>query len=129
MKFKIHVKNADSDWWESYDKNITDPQRWAAGTIKQYNTTLHEGDLPRELLEVVVEDTDNAKFHDWYKRTDGMSVDDGHGLTCDLYRCRRCGITGKRHGLGQDIQIDWKFRAKVFKNCDTAQAEMKKRGW
>ncbi len=56
MKFKIKVKsiNTGNEWWEEYDKNVTDPRQWAENTMAKFNRTLRPGESSRELLEVEV---------------------------------------------------------------------------
>ena len=40
--------------------------------------------------------------------------------------CVRCGITGKRFGLGSHIKIDSKYKKKAFLKCNTAKEELDK---
>lgn len=119
MKFKIHVKDDSSIWWEDYEKDIPDAHQWAADTIDRFNNSLKPGEKQRELLEVKIIDSDNEKFHRWVKRTDGMSVA-FRGSTVDIMFCERCGITGKRYGLWGEVKIDSKYRKKAYRQCDTS---------
>lgn len=125
MKFKIHVENSKGDWWESYDKNVTDPQQWAENTIAAFNATLRPGEKPRTLLGVEVENASNDNLHDWVKRTDGMSVPFRRRLV-DLMFCSKCGITGKRFGIGSSVKIDSKYRKKAYLQCHTAKEQRAK---
>lgn len=126
MKFKLKVSSeSGGEWWEDYDKDIPDPEAWAKETVDRFNATLRPREKPRTLLAVEVIDRDNAKFHKWVKRTDGMSVG-FRGVMVDLMYCKKCGITGKRYGLQEYVTIDSKFRKKAFRECHTAQIEMKK---
>ena len=54
---------------------------------------------------------ESGRHHDWYKRTDGMSVP-FRGRLVDVFECRKCGVTGKKMGLDSPIKRDHKFRAK-----------------
>jgi hypothetical protein len=126
MKFKILVKDEKEQWWEDYEKNISDPKAWAAKIIDRFNRTLRPGERPRTLLDVVLKNASNDKYHDWIKRTDGMSVS-FRGNSVDLYFCSKCGITGKRISLGGDIKIDSKYRKKAYRECHTAQKLIKQK--
>lgn len=121
MKFKILIRTEDGrEWWEDYDKDIPDAQKWAEDTIGQFNKTLRPNEKSRTLLKVEVEDSSNDKHHRWRKYTGGMSSGkDG----ADIMYCERCGITGKRYGLSGLVTIDSKYRKKVFRQCDTARKE------
>ena len=125
MRFRIKVRTSDMrEWWEDYNMDVKNPQKWAEETIKWFNTTLRPMEKPRTLLAVEVVDESNKGHHRWRKRTDGMSVD-FRGETVDLMYCERCGITGKRHGLNKNVEIDSKYRKKAFQKCNTAQQEMR----
>jgi hypothetical protein len=124
MKFKILVKNDREEWWESYEEDIDDPEKWANKTINYFNNTLRPGELKRELLDIEVEDESNDNLHRWVKRTDGMSVS-FRGQTVDLMYCDKCGITGKRFGTSRSVKIDSKFRKKLFQNCKKSKEELK----
>lgn len=94
MKFIITVKNQDSQWEETYDKNVEDPHQWAKDTVARFNDTLRPHELPRELVSVNVVSKVND-HHRWEKRTNGQSVL-FRGRIADLMYCADCGITGKR---------------------------------
>jgi hypothetical protein len=53
--------------------------------------------------------------HDWEK-TNLVTVSDRSGLY-DTMRCKCCGITGKRFGLGPDVRRDPKFKAERYLKC------------
>lgn len=120
MKFRLLVKTSDGDeWWEEYDKEIADPHAWARETLEEFNATLKPGERPRELLKIEILDDSNEKYHQWVKRTDGMSVR-FRGEVVDLMFCEKCRITGKRKGFRSDVVIDSKFRRKGFQECHTS---------
>ena len=128
MEFKILVKTPSGrEWWEDYDEETNDPKAWAEETIAWFNKTLKPGEESRELVEVVIVDGANEKFHQWIKRTDGMSSS-FRGRIADLMYCEKCKITGKRFGLKADVIIDSKYRKKAFKECHTSTEEMRRRG-
>lgn len=118
MKFKIKVKTANGqEWWEDYNKDIIDPQKWAEETIKNFNSALRPCESYRTLLAVEIIDKNNDEHHKWIKCTNGMSIN-FHGSLVDLMYCERCGITGKRYGLQSVVKIDSKFRKKIFQKCN-----------
>ena len=128
MKFKIkcdYQVGESSPWWEEYSENITNADVWAKRTIDHFNATLRPGERPRMLLAVDIIESGNEKLHEWSKLTVGMSVQ-FRGQTCDLMRCKKCGITGKRFGLKSSITVDSKYRKKVFRECDSALKELKR---
>jgi len=125
MKFKILVKNDRDEWWESYDINTLNPQRWAEGIIELFNKTLRPKELLRILVKVEIENESNEKFHEWYKRTDGMSIIHRRYIV-DIMQCRKCGVTGKRYGLNAEVKIDSKYSKKAYKECHTSIIEMSK---
>ena len=118
MKFKIKVKNErqPDGWWEEYDEPITDAQKWTEETLANFNGSLRRHESPRELIEIEMLDAANL-HHDWVKSITGMSAM-FRGQMCDMMFCDRCGITGKRFGIGSaHVRIDSKFRRKVFLTC------------
>lgn len=56
MKFKIHVKNEKSDWWETYVKNIDDPAKYGEEIIAKFNATLRPGEKPRTFIAAEIID-------------------------------------------------------------------------
>lgn len=125
MKFKILCTDGYGEpWWEEYNKDTENPQQYAENLIAHFNATLRGPEKPRILLKVEILDSSNDELHRWVKSVLGMSaIFRGHVV--DLMYCERCGITGKRYGLGGEIILDSKFRKKAFRRCDTAQAELK----
>lgn len=116
MIFKIHVRDSDGrDWWEDYDKDVEDPNKWAEEILARFNAGLRPGEKARELLDVVVIDSENNN-HAWVKRTDGQSVL-FRGQIVDLHYCSKCRITGKRYGLASKVIRDSKYRAKKYDKC------------
>lgn len=129
MEFKIHVKDSRADWWESFNKSeVVDQEtaeEWARKTIARFNDTLRPGERPRELLETQLTTTGEVReSHEWEK-TNTMTIME-RGRQYDTARCKKCGVTGKRHGLGEP-RLDSEFRAQAFRFCDTARALLAKR--
>ena len=123
MKFKMQVKcDGCEPWWEEYDKDTDDPQKWAEDIVAWFNSTCRPGEKPRTLLAVEIIDS-TSKHHKWVKHVKGMSIQ-FRGATCDIMYCSVCGITGKRYGLNNVIKRDSKFRKKAFDYCNTSQKEL-----
>lgn len=123
MKLRLKIRNPASgnEWLEEYDKrgigdngNVQQAQDWAFELVKHYNATLRPGESPRELLSTEIVGTSTE--HDWYKRTDGMSVS-FRGRMVDLFECSKCGVTGKKGSLAGSIKRDSKFKGKKYAIC------------
>ncbi len=125
MKFKIIVRTPSGrQWEEEYNKETEDPKKWAEDVITNFNNTLKLGEETRTLIDVMILDTNNDKWHHWVKQS--MMPVQFRGSMIDLYRCDKCGITGKRYGSSGTIVIDSKYRQKIYKQCNTARAIMSK---
>lgn len=126
---KLYCRNVGTQtdpWVENYTKDVDDPQAWAQALIDQFNTTLRPNERARELVRVEVEsESDVPPEHDWEKEN-LVTIARGD-IAYDILRCKRCGITAKRVGLG-GIRNDPAFRAKVYLRCDTSVAHRTKRG-
>lgn len=119
MDFRIKVTDGKSKWWETYKniQNIDDAKAMAKVFIDNFNRTLRPYEKPRKLLRVEIIGKRNINInHEWIKKTNGMSVPFRDGIV-DLYYCRRCGITGKRYGLNNEIAIDSKYKKKEYRKC------------
>jgi hypothetical protein len=130
-KIRITVRNVVTGnlWTEDYDKvgigdngNLCQAEDWAHQLIQRFNETCRPGESHRELLKTELLGASTA--HDWFKRTDGMSVN-FRGRIVDIMECRKCGVTGKRYGLHSTFNVkrDAKFRAKKYEVCDEANRE------
>ena len=93
MKIRIRVRSlvTGNEWTEDYDKvgigengNLAQAEDWAFQLVKRFNDTCRPNESKRELLstELIGVSTD----HDWYKRTDGMSVS-FRGRITDIFEC------------------------------------------
>lgn len=130
IRFTIYCRHAGTThepWPEPYTKECTDPEQWARETIEQFNATLRPGERPRELVRVEIHATGvNPIEHTWRKQN-LITLSRGD-LSYDLVKCERCGITGKRYGVGAgSIKRDSAFRSRVYLRCDTALAHFKKK--
>ena len=128
MKFKILVENEDRVWWEEYDVDVErDHMReWIHSVIHRFNATLGPGELARKLVATRVLDSGKTFFKHTWEKSNLVTKSKG-GDVYDTYRCKVCGITGKRYGLSSVVTIDTKYKAKVYRRCDTAKAHLEKR--
>lgn len=126
IRFKIRCRHVGgtTEWTEEYTKDVADPAAWAHDTIAMFNATLRAGEQARELLAVEVIDGSAQDEHAWGKTN--LVTLERHGIGYDTLRCDRCGITAKRLGI-QYIVRDAKFRAEVYRRCDTTQKHLAKR--
>jgi hypothetical protein len=132
VKFRIQVGRFKKDgraeaWWEEFDEDTTDADKCAEEMIANFNNTLWPGERPRFVVQTEVLDTDSIKDHDWGK-TNLVTIIKG-SQSYDTCRCNRCGITGKRFGLGAMIRRDAKYRSDLkYARCDTSLAHRKRLG-
>lgn len=126
MLFKMRVRNVGDSgegWWENYDKPGTDAEAIGRGIIDFWNSTLASHEKAREFLEAVVVDArPDTGVHDWEK-TNSITIME-RGRSFDTCRCKACGITAKRYGLSESVVIDPKYKAKVYRNCQTAKEKL-----
>lgn len=102
---------------ETYTITQEDPRKWAEETIDSFNRTLRTGEAPRELVDVCALDTTEHYYpHEWSKKSI-VTVVKGGTRPHDVYRCSRCGITGKRFGLDETIQRDYRYRNAKYEQC------------
>ena len=128
MKFRMIVKYKDSDappWNEDQDRpeimSMEDAQAWSKAIIERFNDTLRPHENPREL--VGVEDLHDAESekHVW-RKTNLVTIMGEHFGHWDTMECENCGITGKRHGLGDHgVGRDPEFKAPGYASCRQAK--------
>jgi len=132
MKFALHVRDETGPkvWVEHMELDYVNSQEEAEEvgclTIAHFNATLGLGESPRTLVKVEVEEKTKGevKDHEWEKTNLVTLRNDAYVLPYDTAKCSRCGITGKRFGLGARVCRDRKFLATVYDRCDMS---MKKR--
>lgn len=104
----------------SFSEHDTDLEAWARALIQRYNDTLRPGEYERHFDSCTVEEiaaVDTVQEHDWHK-TNAVTRE-FRGRYFDLMVCDRCGVTGKRYGLGP-VTRDTKFKAKKYIGCKGA---------
>jgi hypothetical protein len=104
-----------------------DPARWARELLARFNGSLRPGERKRFMDSVKVEDmgkVDPRISHDWTK-TNLVTIMRGN-QSYDTARCRVCGITAKRFGVGGYTR-DREYRAKMYETCNGAQKALAKK--
>lgn len=133
MQFRMQVKPSDQEtaWWEDYDKpeavDQASAEIQAQKIVDYFNSTLRPYESPRTLLAVILGANDTSKSfkaHEWEK-TNLVTVHE-RGRYFDRLVCPKCGITAKRFGI-TSIVIDPQYKARVYRDCDTAREWLTKR--
>jgi hypothetical protein len=115
IEIEVRAEDKEGTWKETYNCDI-DPWEFANNTIAYFNATLRSGERKREIVNVVVIDEKPSELkHDWEKQN-GVTLMRG-GFSYDIYKCKHCGVTGKRYGLAAGITRDSKFKAKKYLKC------------
>lgn len=134
MKFVCRVSSGppQDPWDEIYDKpeitTIEEAILWAKRTIAMFNASLRPNEKMRTLLDVdqsFAKDCDSP--HTWGKTS--LVTQTACGLTFDAMRCKVCGITAKRYGLGLgSIVLDAQYRrVRSFLSCSKSTELLRKR--
>lgn len=127
-KLIITVKNADQKvhcWQEEYILNAiytkAEAEAWASNLIREFNEQekLRYGKKAalRELLSVEIDGADNRRKHEWAK-VNAATMTTPRKRLYDLWRCKVCGITGRRYGLSGVIERDKAYKAKKYDLCN-----------
>lgn len=133
MKFRMIVTDErGKEWSEDEDRvaieSLDEAEAWAKETVKSFNDTLRPHETPRKIVRVELPpdgDTETEQ-HDWDK-TSLTTVKSKYFGMHDIMKCRSCGITGKRFGLGPHVRIDNDFKAAGFLSCKQAKVLMARR--
>lgn len=107
----------EDSWVETLECAFTkEPLKAVAEVIDFFNRTLRPGEVPRVLVNVLeVEKTLLPNVHHWEKQNLITIIKGGRNY--DVVKCRACGATAKRFGLGYHIEIDRKFSGFKFNPC------------
>src|SRR3954467_5743738 len=95
-----HRDGSDEDGWHEFHESDEQgtPEEIIGRLLDRFNATLRPGELPRRLVKIAGCEKSAPKPmpHIWDKAS---LVTERGGY--DRMRCRACGATGKRYGLGQ----------------------------
>ena len=116
MKIEItvcHVGKPEVFWTEELEtKEDGWPMDLGQAIIDNFNDTLKPGETARQLLSVRQLDAAPAPLaHDWEKSNLKTIIKGGKNY--DTARCKACGATGKRFGLGERVTIDPRYKGRV----------------
>lgn len=105
----VTCKGMEAGYWvETYTKDIDCTiEECGARLVSDFNKDRRPHEKERILLSVRRLKLVRWVEHDWEK-TNLMTLKRGNSYI-DTYACRRCKITGVRHGFGGRITIDKKF--------------------
>ena len=117
MKFTIEVEQNGRTWWEEYDEDTDDAQKWGADIVQWFNDTAQPGATTRKFLSAKVLDLKSIKDHDWSKQN-LMTLTSPQGFY-DRLKCSVCSIVARRYGLTRVVRQN-PYRAKKFERCDSA---------
>ncbi len=121
-RFEIEDERDIESWYEAYDvPDHVEPKKFIENMLAQFNAGLHPGETARTMVSFEL--VGSPKDHDWEKQNIYTIM--RAGQIFDRHKCKRCNVTGKRHGISSDINIDSKFKAKVYRQCDTSLAHQK----
>lgn len=122
MKFILIVrdKGQDREWKEPYDEpglnSLAEIKDWAIKTVDRFNETLRPHEKPRELVNIEIPENSESDEHKWYKFRPMTQADSGS--LYDLMKCEKCGIMGKRYGLGEGgVTRESPFTSHKFASC------------
>ena len=127
MKFSLYWRHPgrEAEVKETYERITNDPEKWSRDIIDWFNSTLRPHETKREFIRCEIHGEVPPAAHKWFKVTaitKTMMGGPRHGAMFDAMQCERCGVTGKRFGIGRAVKLDSKFRKKEFKRCDTTLA-------
>jgi hypothetical protein len=102
-RYRAVVRFADlhdngETWFEDGVDVTGDPEVHFRRVVEEFNVSLREGELPREVVEVRLDEGEGYLRHAW-RKTNLVTVYE-RGIHFDRYVCDHCGVTGKR------IQLD-----------------------
>ncbi len=121
-KFRIHVKDSHSDWWEDYNKNDvtnqTQAHQWGLDILVSFNEeeVQRYGAKARTRKLLAAEFIGDGPLHHDYHKVNTVTINDQHGMR-DVWQCSKCGCKGFRYGLSAVIRRTGKWRAKKYDNC------------
>lgn len=127
MRFRIEYVNCRhgdivlKEYATNEVRTLADAQGYAQKLIDRFNDSLRQGESPRKLLKVTRSDNEVSVPHTWEKTNLVTKVTGGR--VYDTYKCKVCGIEGKRYGISGYIAPDVRAKAVLKESClDLAEA-------
>jgi hypothetical protein len=128
MKIVVTITDNSSrnEWDEFYmlPDGVDDDTVWdiMEKELTKFNTTLRSNESPRTIMEINEDDSINESYcgiliqHEW-RKTNLVTLMDGRS-SYDTVACEKCGITGKRYGLGiSGVHRDKKYQSIKYGTC------------
>jgi len=100
------AKPGEPHWWEENWLDCSPEE-----IIQEFNNTLLPNERARKLIDYEILEGEN-KPHTW-RKTNLVTILRS-GMQYDTYRCKECGATGKRFGLGGNIVLDKKYKKQIY---------------
>lgn len=123
MRYKFQIEDSRGEpWYEEFDvPPHIEPKVFVEKILTKFNSDLQLHETARKMLsfELVGE----PKDHTWEKQN--VFTEQRAGSFFDRYKCKKCNITGRRYGIGGSMVLDSKFKAKVYRTCDTSITHQK----
>lgn len=109
-EFTITICNTETPektWKEEYTKDlqtIETIEEWARDTIQEWNDTLRPHEKERTFISArIINHLTKDPAHLWSEKKNLVTKMNMHGGSYDEFTCLKCGVEGKRYGLGQHV--------------------------
>ncbi len=100
------AKPGELHWWEECWLDCTPKEM-----MRRFNSSLHPNERVRKVIDYEILEGVN-KPHTW--RKSNLVTVSNAGKYYDIYKCKVCGVTGKRFTLGSFITIDKKYKKRIY---------------
>lgn len=124
-KIEATICDENATWKETYDvAEKINAEDYMNAMIENFNSSIRENERKRKLVGLKVIHDTLPQEHQWEKTN--IATIHGRGSMYDTYKCKICGITGRRYGIGNVIKRDRKYIAKCYDSCESAIKHLKK---
>jgi len=95
IEIKAEIKNKHGSWEETFTvSSINTALKEIKETVKNFNNTLREKEVPREFVKLI--NKDPTLLHDW-ERINLVVLEDKGGMY-NRFKCNNCGLVIKKYG-------------------------------